>query len=278
MTWKQAIYPFYYSFLDFFQKQYTYRSAALSFYVVMAVIPLVMVVTTILSYLPFDPPQVTDVLNRTVPNLPSQAGTLLHHLGELFMKRRGWIAGIGFLFAYYFAARLFLALYRTFSIVFEKKATLRSGILIALVAVPIIVLALLLINVFSFGLTTIIQAMMSVSFLVTFLPEAMLNLMIKVTLWVNFATFMIFSFLVYHFLVPRSGRLFWGSLWVSLVMSTGFLILKGIFGSLIIVIAKINPVYGLFSGAFGILLWIYWAFILILFGARALYYIESGID
>jgi len=260
---------------DSFPLYFEYRCAGLSFYTIISLIPLIIVIATILSLLPFETKQIVQSLYRVVPDFPFDIEIILSKASKLLSKERNLYGIISFFFAYFFASRLFLALHRTMRVIFEMKGVVGRHINIQVLGIPIFILGLFVIYFGGLIVVKVMETVFHIKIITKVLPQILMTQIIDITNIVTYFTFSLLIFLMYHFLAPRANRRFRNSLTVTLVIGAIFTLLKNMFGFFINFMASHNPIYAAFGGIFGFLFWIFLSYYVILIGARAIFYLEK---
>ena len=269
--------------LDVPNRHLGYRSAALSFYTMMATVPLLIVLVSILSLLPLQDwivlPGGSESLDRMVDHIIPQS-TLIHDMIQLLYtvlkQQQLTYTIVSMLVAYVFSGRLFLAIYRSFRLVYNcDHASKDQRLKMVLFGVPFLLLAGIGVTIFSVVISTVFQNILQTQFLGTLLSMPILEVIMNVSNLITIFSFFLLLVLMYHFLIPAPDKRFRGSAWVAALMSLGFTILKKVMTPIFLVMATVNPIYGTFGSIFGILIWIYLSYCLLLFGVRVLYYFNQ---
>ena len=271
---KHLLVAFRESSYDHFRNHYGYRSAALSFYTLATIIPMLVVIATILSFLPINTEALVLRITELFPKLPLAPNKILDIFSSVLLKQRSWYGILGFMLTYFFASRLFLALYRTLRIVFNEPFKIKHNIIIQFLSIPIIIIGLIIVNVASFVIPIIVSWLHFIPFVFEYMPKIILDAIMNIANIISFFTFFTFLFLMYHFFVFRNTRVISKSLIITLISCFVFTTLRNVFGFFIDMVGRVNPIYGAFSGVFGFIAWIYLSYIVVLIAARALFYLE----
>jgi membrane protein len=88
-------------------------------------------------------------------------------------------------------------------------------------------------------------------------------------------TFVGVLFLIYYTLVPRANKVLRHSVVMSLSIGGLFVLLNKGFALFLSTVTAVNPIYGAFGGVLGFLVWVFLSFVLLLLGARTLFYLEK---
>lgn len=254
---------------------YSYRAAALSFYTLISLIPLMAGVATLLSLIPFSPSEIGAGISRILPDIPFKPDALLKIVDKVLEQGRGIVGFFGFLAAYFCAAKLSATLYRSIHILFETKPDKSRLHWIELLSVPFMTLVVFVVY-FGGLLVNIATKLIFTNPLYKETVPALIHfLFIKLANPVTFVAFFLIQFSIYYLFSPGKKR--WAYIfWVSFFNGLTFTALKSIFSWFVTFSARINPIYGAFGGLFGFFSWIYLAYMVFLIGARTLYKLESS--
>ena len=266
------------SLFDFFKKGFGYHAAAITFFTLMSLVPLFMVLTVLISYV-FNTN--TEFFIKIAQEFfPSITQEFLNFVLTLSNKRA--IFGIaGFLISFFFASNIFTAMYTAFGYIFENETTIKKSAFIRLFAIPAFIFILVLLYVSNLFISTILDIIMSFS-LWKYIEEIFGNLHIEIILemitnisiLIQSLTYFLMVFFIYKFLTPSEKNSLKEIFITSLFISSILYILKTLFTIYIIFSSKSNPIYGSLSGIFAFLAWLYISYGTILFGGRILYYFE----
>jgi membrane protein len=120
---------FYYSILDYFFEGFGYHAAAVSFYTLMSIVPLFIVLTVIISFFATDYKIIVDLISEFFPDITNQFLKLVDYLSE----KRAIFGIAGFFIAFYFANSIFTSLHNAVVYVFENpKVSIKKAALIHL--------------------------------------------------------------------------------------------------------------------------------------------------
>ena len=175
--------------IDVFQKEYGHRAAALSFYTIISLMPLVIIITTIISIIPFKTPELAILIHRLIPEIAIQTTHIYQDFSTIITQKQLVYAIISFAIAYYFSSRLFLTMYQTLSIAFNRKKETHQTIYIVALGIPILIIALFIIYLIGLVLMTVIKTLFMIRFIPMYFPETFLNLMMNITNWVTLFSF-----------------------------------------------------------------------------------------
>ena len=269
---------FWLAFCDQFSLYFGYRAAALSFYTLVSLIPVFIVVTTVITFFPMDSHVFNEMIGRVMPNIPLDFQVLMEKINNMLKQKRNLYGVISFLVAYFFASRLFLALHRTLRVVVGKPGVVSEHILVQVLAMPIFILILYLVYFGGGGLGFVLEAVSYFHNDYFQLSFSLFSMIINIANIITFITFFSLVAFIYHFLVPRDSRDLWNTVIVTMVISTIFTLQKNIFGWVFFWMSRINPIYGAFGGVFGFLVWLFVSYLIILIGARMIYYLDVSLN
>ena len=267
--------------MDYFFKSYGYHAAAVSYYVLMSLLPLLIVLTVGASYIANIK---EEAIIRIIGTLfPEVTQNFISFAVELLSGQREFFGIFGFIIAFYFSTRLFTALHTALIFTFEgKDVGLKRSALVYFLGVPIFKFLVIFIYIVSIIISSILSVLTN-----SIIWESIKNffykigigdlflLLTNITNIVIMVSFFIIFFVVYHYLAPREEKIVKDSIIVSLISSIILFITKELFNMFIVIAAKTNPVYGSLSGIFAFLLWLYIGFSIITIGSRIIYYLEG---
>ena len=257
---------------DFYSDQYLFLAAAVSFYTVLAVVPLLIVIASVASFIPVESIDWTRLIHAAIPSLLLNNDAVV---GFLTMNRGAY--GIsGFAIAYISSQGLFRALDQALFVVFEKKPRkLKEYIRLQLIIVPFFILGMITAYIIATSISEILAKLLVRPFFLEGFPFYLLTLFHRTTSVFGVVTIFLFLLTVYHILAPRIKKRFGNSLIVATYISVLCLLLRKGFGIYFSYISTAENIYGAFSGVFGILLWVLMGYGLIFYGARVLYLLEK---
>ena len=256
---------------DFYSGRYMFLAAAVSFYTVLAVVPLLIVIASVASFMPFQSIDWTRLIHAAIPSLLLDNDTVV---GFLTMNRGAY--GIsGFAIAYILSQGLFRALDQALFVIFDKKPRkFREYIRLQLIIFPFFILGMITAYMIATSLSEILNKLLLLPFFSEGIPYYLITLFHKTTSVFGMVTIFLFLLTLYHVLAPRVKNRFGNSLIVATFISVLFLLLRKGFGVYFSYISTAENIYGAFSGVFGILLWVLMGYALIFYGARVLYLLE----
>ncbi len=266
------------SLFDFFNKGFGYHAAAITFFTLMSLVPLFMVITILISYVfNFNTDFFVSIAKRFFPSITNE---FLDFILDISNKR-ALFGIVGFMFSFYFASNIFTAMYTAFGYIFEKETSIKKSAFIRLFAIPIFILILTLLYILNLFISTFLDIIMSFKlwiyiekFLGVLHLKALLDIITNISIIIYFLTYLFMVLFIYRFLIPLESISIGKVKGVSLFISFILYILKSLFSVYIILSSKTNPIYGSLSGIFAFLAWLYISYGVILFGARIIYYME----
>ncbi len=247
--------------------------AALAFYAVTAMIPVLVIVAAVLSFFRINMLAVMKSLDILLPDFAFSMAQLAEPVLGILTHQRPFFVLISCVFAYYLGARLFLEVRRAVQLALEVSLPKDTRLL--LLAIPIYVGMALMIY---FGGYVVLEVYRWVdrNLVMAVVPESLHFWVFHGTMLVSFVIVFVGTFFSY-WIFSGARRTF--SLKdvavVSVVMAGVFLGLREGFGWYVRSAVQLNPVYGVFGGVFGFLYWAYLAFMLFLVGARVLFYLGN---
>ncbi|RUM56832.1 MAG: hypothetical protein DSY59_02940 [Persephonella sp.] len=267
------------SLFDFFDKGFGYHAAAITFFTLMSLVPLFMVLTVLISYIfNFNTDFFIKIAQEFFPSITQEFLDFV-----LTLSNQGAIFGIiGFLISFFFATNIFTAMYTAFGYIFENKTSIKKSAFIRLFAIPTFIFILVLLYISNLFISTLLDIFMSFS-LWRYIENIFGNLHIQVILnsitdisrIIQILTYFLMVFFIYKFLTPSYKTTLREIIITSVFISFILYILKTLFSIYIIFSSKTNPIYGSLSGIFAFLAWLYVSYGTILFGGRILYYFEK---
>lgn len=260
---------------DMFVVHYGYHSAALSYYTIIAIIPLVLVITSVVSYLPFESFQLNRIMTDLLPSMVVQLEHVKRVVAGTLINGRSVYGLVGFGIAYYLASNLFVGIHISLQTMFGRSLKkVRTSFIIQLISIPAVILLLVVINLSEVILSVGVGAIMKISFLSRYLSWTQAIVVLNVANLVSFVTFFLVFFFCYYFLAAQPRVLVRHSILLAFLVSLFTTIVKGLFGVIVFIMMGVNPVYGTFGGIFSFFGWIYTLFMALLVGARTIYYLD----
>ena len=270
---------FFKAVFDFFLKGLGFYSAGITLYTLMSILPLFIVITVIISHIAL---LSEDSINYIFQKLfPSNTESFVSFLKEISDKSA--IFGISsFLFAFYFASRIFGALHTGINHVFdEKNIPFKKVALIQILGVPVFILILIFIYLISFTLNILRNFVTStevwkyINLVFSSIKlEFILYLITDITKIIDIITFFTVVFLIYKYFIPIKFPLK-ENLLISTLVALILVLVKLGFSTYISFASKTNPIYGSLSGIFAFIMWIFLTYNVILIGARTIYHINK---
>jgi membrane protein len=261
------------SIRDLFVKDLDYLAAAISFFTLISIVPLLLVITTILSFLPF---QTIGVIDSFHSFFPAEAIVYITKVLTVFTKQRKLYGLISFVVAYYSATGVFRIMHRALVVIFEIPLSEHTkNLKVQFLSIPIFMLGLFAIyfgsNIVSFVFALITKVPMFNALISTFLSV----LFLSIANIINFMSFFFLMYLIYHVMAPRDNKKHCNSISIAIFVSIIFTVLRKLFHKLIILLASTNPLFVAFGGSIAFLAWLFISFNIILVGARTIYYLEQ---
>ena len=264
------------SLLDFFNNGFGYHAAAITFFTLMSLVPLFMVLTVLISY----------VFNLKAEYFLKIAQEFFPSITQEFLgfvlklsNQRAIFGIVGFLISFFFASNIFTSMYTAFGYIFEDKTSIRKSAFIRIFAIPIFIFILVLLYIFNLFISTFLDIIMSFAlwkyiekFLGNLHLEIILQMITDISNIIQGLTYFLMVFFIYKFLTPKKNLNLKEILTTTTFISAILYILKTLFSVYIIFSSKTNPIYGSLSGIFAFLAWLYISYGTILFGGRILYY------
>jgi membrane protein len=267
--------------VDYFLKGYGYHSAAVSYYILMSLVPLLIVITVGASYIAHIKEEtIIKIIGALFPEVTHEFMTFAV---KLLSEQRAFFGILGFFVAFYFSTRLFTALHTALIYTFEgKEVGLKRTALVYFLGVPIFKFIIIFIYIVSIVLSSTLSILTNSliwetikKFFYKIGVGDVFVLLTNITNIVIFLSFFIILFVIYHFLAPREEKILRDTVLVSLISSFLLFITKELFNQFIVLAAKSNPLYGSLSGIFTFLLWLYIGFSIVIIGSRVIYYLEK---
>jgi membrane protein len=275
---------------DYFNKNYSYHSSALTYYLLLSIFPLLVFIFSVLSlFVFFNISYVYYILYNLFPSVSDQFLNIILN----FYKRESSIniSFLSILISLYFAKDLFIAIQMAFSAVWEigYKGNKRN-LVVAVISLPFLSLFLLVLYLLALVIKYVEEIKLFLEkldlffikwflFIINFISEnvkVLLNLL-------NFSEILIFWFLVFllfRFFTPIKVNK--RKTLISSVLFTIFLILlKKVFEIILIKLLSKSPLFLTLGSVFVFLVWVKISFDIILIGQRFLYYYNKypeGID
>ena len=104
--------------------------------------PILILLTILVSYLPFQFTVISDTLNFLVPFVPFDILQTSTEFSENIFNKRGIFGWISLFFLYFFSSRLFLSLHHVLNEVFDEEEILSKRLWVHLLSYPIILVLL----------------------------------------------------------------------------------------------------------------------------------------
>jgi len=264
-SWYNAI-------LDHFRLRMDFHTAAITYFTLIASIPLLIVMTTIVSLLPIDNVRLETIISAIFPKLPFDPG----HILVLLHQQREAYSFFGIAIAYYFSMYLISGLKRALHTVMEIDTRYKRRLLHEMIWVSLLTLLTMAAYLLGAVASATISTLSHFDLFASGLPYYILFLFSKVVNIYNLITIFSVVMVIYHFLTPRPAKRWANTIIVSINVTIFLILLKKGFAFYILAAAAINQLYATFAGVFGFLIWIFISFNVMFMGARVLYYLEHG--
>ncbi len=271
---------YYKAVIDYFRRGYGYHSASVSYYVLMSLVPLLIVITVGASYIAHIKEEaIIKIIGALFPEVTQE---FILFTVKLLSEQRTFFGIFGFLLAFYFSTRLFTALHTALNHTFNKDSGFKRTALVYILGVPIFKFIVIFIYIVSIVISSTLSILTN-----SLIWETLKNFFYKIgigdifvlitniTNIVIFISFFIILFVIYHFLAPREEKFLKDTILVSILSSFLLFTTKELFNQFIALAAKTNPLYGSLSGIFTFLLWLYIGFSIVIIGSRTIYNLEK---
>lgn len=282
---KRGFYPLlgslFYSIKDYFKKNYSYHSSALTFYFLLSVFPLFIFIFSIVSLLAFL--NISYVYYIFYNLFPSIAEKFLDTVIKFYSTNISTHTSIvSILISLYFSKDLFIAIQMAFSYVWEiDYRGDKKNLIISIISLPVLSLIL----IFFYGIMIFLKFLNEIRtflekldlfftkwilFFINFVDEN-INLIFQI---LNFSKMLImwfFIFLLFYFFTP--SKVSKKEKYVSSILTALLLIiLEYLFEKFIISFLSKSPLFFILGSVFAFLIWVKISFDIILIGQRFLYY------
>lgn len=279
--WKKFIVYVWYSIIDYFSRGFGYHAAAISFFTLMSLLPFLVVLTVLASYLlNMNSDFIKEIIAKFFPSITQNFVDFLMTLSS----KREFFGIVGFLISSFFASGIFTALLEAFSHIFEEeKVSITKTAFVRLFAIPISIFTLVIIYTSNMILSSVLEVIMSFTLwkyienlFGTIHLQFLFEMITDIANIIQIFTFFIFVFVMFGFLTPVEKEKKRDILFSSFFTAFILFILKFAFNTYIIFASKTNPIYGSLSGIFAFLAWLYLSYGAILIGGRILYYLTKS--
>jgi len=271
----RGIWSFAVAIQDEFRLHFGYGAAAISFFTILSVVPLIIASSTLLSFLPIHHHFIQEAIQTLLPNATFDAELIAQRIQAVLAENRG-VYGIGsFILAYYFSSTLFLAFRRALGEIFDLKPSKIAHFWVTLLSVPMVILGLVSVYIALILVNVLIDMLNQFQWIQPLFFGSDLAALVGILGILPLFSFFIITFLIYHGLCPRKSHVVKNSLFISAVTSAILTLFQKGVGLFLGVATKWNPLYGGFGGILGILTWIFISYIVIFIGARALYHLDE---
>ncbi len=262
----------YNAILDHFRLKMDFHTAAITYFTLISSIPLLIVMTTIVSLLPIDNVRLETLILAIFPQLPFDPG----HVLVLLHQQREAYSVFGIAIAYYFSMYLISGLKRALHTIMEIDTKYKRRLFHEMIWVSLLTLLTLAAYMLGALASATISTLSHSPLFTKGLPYYVLFLFSKVVNIYNLITIFSVLTVLYHFLTPRPGKKWINTIIVTITVTILLILFKKSFAFYILAATDINRLYATFAGVFGFLIWIFISFNVTFMGARVLYYLEHG--
>jgi membrane protein len=263
---------FLFSIKDLIVKDLDYLAAALTFFTLVSIVPLMIVITSLIPFLPYK----AHIFMEPIEALLPQGLNYLDKIMLILGKQRKLYGFLSFIIAYYAATGVFRVLYKSLVVIFEVPIQRhRKNLTIQFLSVPLFMLTMFFLYLTSSILSIVMLYINKTIVFEAFISSQFTILFLNLANIVTFLSFFLLILLIYHILAPRELPKWQNSIIISLIISVVFLFIKDFFNKIIIFLTTVNPIYGTFGSIVGILAWLFISFNVLLVGARVIYYLEN---
>ena len=249
-----------------------YHTAAITYFTLISSIPLLIVMTTIVSFFPIDNVRLETIILAIFPKLPFDPG----HILALLSQQRETYGFLGIAVAYYFSMYLISGLKHALHVVMEVEKKYKRKLIHEMVWVSLLTLLTMAAYMLGALASATIATLAHLAPFAKGLPYYLLFLFSKVVNIYNLITIFSVILVIYQFLTPRPQKKWINTLLVSIHVTILLILLKKGFKFYILGAAAVNELYATFAGVFGFLIWIFISFNVMFIGARVMYYLEHG--
>ena len=249
-----------------------YHTAAITYFTLISSIPLLIVMTTIVSFFPIDNVRLETIILAIFPKLPFDPG----HILALLSQQRETYGFLGIAVAYYFSMYLISGLKRALHLVMEVEKKYKRKLIHEMVWVSLLTLLTMAAYMLGALASATLATLAHLAPFAKGLPYYLLFLFSKVVNIYNLITIFSVILVIYQFLTPRPQKKWINTLLVSINVTILLILLKKGFKFYILGAAAVNELYATFAGVFGFLFWIFISFNVMFIGARVMYYLEHG--
>ncbi len=249
-----------------------YHTAAITYFTLISSIPLLIVMTTIVSFFPIDNVRLETIILAIFPKLPFDPA----HILALLSQQRETYGFLGIAVAYYFSMYLISGLKRALHVVMEVEKKYKRKLIHEMVWVSLLTLLTMAAYMLGALASATLATLAHLAPFAKGLPYYLLFLFSKVVNIYNLITIFSVILVIYQFLTPRPQKKWINTLLVSINVTILLILLKKGFKFYILGAAAVNELYATFAGVFGFLIWIFISFNVMFIGARVMYYLEHG--
>lgn len=253
------------SFRDFYKDEGIYLSASLAFFSILSMIPLSMFIVNILVNVIQEEKIVKFVYSKVVAFFPAIELQMIKELRKILASKG--VSTISLILYGIFSLQLFTAIEFSLDKIF-KSSKKRHFLMSFLMAFFIIILITFTVAA-SFGLTYLINASQSLRF-------SELNTVLRFFLRYFLPFVIIFVIAVLLYKVLPNKKISLRAVLVGALITTVLLeIAKYVFAFYVLKIIKINSLYGSVSTFLALLMWLFYAWAVFLYGAELIKNIEK---
>lgn len=271
----------FFSIKDYFLKNYSYHSSALTYYLLLSIFPLIIFIFSVFSLIAFF--NISYVYYVFYNLFPSVAEQFLNVVLKFYSKETSInVSFLSVLVSLYFAKDLFIAIQMSFSYVWEMEYHgKKKNLIVAVVALPFLSLLFLILYMVTFVFKYIQEIKVFLEkldlffikwilYVVDFIAEN-IHIFFHLLNLSEILIFWFFVFLLYKFFTPVSVD--FKRVLVSSIIFTIFLVfIKVVFETILIKFLSKSPLFLTLGSVFVFLIWVKISFDVILIGQRFLYY------
>ncbi len=238
-------------------------AAQSAFFIILSFFPFIMLLLTLLQYLPFSQQQLS---HFTLGFLPSDVDRLVQSvIGELYSKASGTVISLTAIVALWSAAKGIMALTKGFNAVYdipETRGYFRLRLRAMLYTLAFVVILIVTLGFLVFGSSIY-------HWLIERIPSKldMALRIISLRSLVGFVLLAVFFLLMYLFLPNRRSRIR-DELPGAMVSAAGWLVFSYIYSYYIEHIGNFSYLYGSLTAVVLLILWLYFCMYILFFGAE----------
>ena len=241
------------------------RASAISFKVMLAILPTLIVLLTVIPYIPIENFQ-EDLLGNIAKLMPSSAFELFEHtINDLITKKHSTFLSIGFILGLYYSSNTIMAILEGFRSSYHLKTNTEKSWKLRIKSILLLpILAILL--VVTVALITLSSHVLDYLREVEIIGHNVLLIVLKFSSWMLVAFIFLFSIsLLYN--IGDLGKLRWRIISAGATLATiSFIIVSLGFAWYVNNFGNYNQLYGSVGTVLVLLLWVYFNCIILLVG------------